>query len=445
MRAGSAERHGLGSEELRARHPGLVYCSIEAFGPTGPLAGSPGYDPLMQAFAGLVSITGEPDRPGVRVGASVIDIGTGVWAALGIVAALLERAHDRPRPRRQRRPLRHRAVARRLPARGRAAVRRRAGQARHGVPADRALRGVRDGRRRADDRRCERPALPPALRADRPAGARGRPALRLEPRPAGASRRAAAADPRAARDESSSHWLVALDGIPVAPVQDLVQVGAHPQTRAGGMLQDVDGLEAVASPVQIDGERLEHDRPPPRLGEHSAEVLRELGLTRRRDRGAGRRRRSRVGFLISTPQKIVCVGLNYRDHAEEQGTALPDRPLLFAKWPNTLIGDGEPIRIPSISQQVDYEAELGVVIGRRASGVSVDDALDYVEGYVVANDVSGSRPAVRRRPVGARQVARHVPAGRRPRAGRRRPRPAGAADPRRCSTARSCRSRTRRT
>ena len=93
--------------------------------------------------------------------------------------------------------------------------------------------------------------------------------------------------------------------------------------------------------------------------------------------------------MIERPQKIVCVGLNYRDHAEEQGTALPDRPLLFAKWPNTLIGNGEAIVIPAISQNVDYEAELGVVIGRRASGVQVDDALDYVQGYVVANDVSG--------------------------------------------------------
>ncbi len=88
------------------------------------------------------------------------------------------------------------------------------------------------------------------------------------------------------------------------------------------------------------------------------------------------------------PQKIVCVGLNYRDHAEEQGTALPERPLLFAKWPNTLIGDGEPIRIPAITTQVDYEAELGVVIGRRATSVSRDDALEHVRGYVVANDVS---------------------------------------------------------
>ena len=93
--------------------------------------------------------------------------------------------------------------------------------------------------------------------------------------------------------------------------------------------------------------------------------------------------------MISTPQKIVCVGLNYRDHAEEQGVDLPERPLLFAKWPNTLIADGDAIRIPPICKNVDYEAELGVVIGRRASAVSAGDALDHVEGYVVANDVSG--------------------------------------------------------
>jgi 2-keto-4-pentenoate hydratase/2-oxohepta-3-ene-1,7-dioic acid hydratase in catechol pathway len=93
--------------------------------------------------------------------------------------------------------------------------------------------------------------------------------------------------------------------------------------------------------------------------------------------------------MIPLPQKIVCVGLNYRDHAAEQGVDLPERPLLFAKWPNTLIGDGDAIRIPPISKNVDYEAELGVVIGRRASAVSAADALEFVEGYVVANDVSG--------------------------------------------------------
>jgi 2-keto-4-pentenoate hydratase/2-oxohepta-3-ene-1,7-dioic acid hydratase in catechol pathway len=91
---------------------------------------------------------------------------------------------------------------------------------------------------------------------------------------------------------------------------------------------------------------------------------------------------------IERPQKIVCVGLNYRDHAEEQGVDLPERPLLFAKWPNTLIGPGEPIVIPTITERVDYEAELGVVIGSRARQVAVENALEVVAGYVCANDVT---------------------------------------------------------
>ena len=68
--------------------------------------------------------------------------------------------------------------------------------------------------------------------------------------------------------------------------------------------------------------------------------------------------------------------------------ALPERPILFAKWPNTLIGPGEPIVVPAISQKVDYEAELGVVMGARAKGISVENALDAVAGYVCVNDVS---------------------------------------------------------
>ena len=91
---------------------------------------------------------------------------------------------------------------------------------------------------------------------------------------------------------------------------------------------------------------------------------------------------------IDRPEKVVCVGLNYRDHAEEQGTELPEAPLLFAKWPNTLIGPGEPIVIPPITKQVDYEAELGVVIGRRVRGTSAENALDAVAGYLCLNDVS---------------------------------------------------------
>jgi 2-keto-4-pentenoate hydratase/2-oxohepta-3-ene-1,7-dioic acid hydratase in catechol pathway len=95
-----------------------------------------------------------------------------------------------------------------------------------------------------------------------------------------------------------------------------------------------------------------------------------------------------VPLPIDRPQKIVCVGLNYRDHAEEQGTELPAAPLLFAKWPNALIGSGEPIVIPPVTKQVDYEAELGVVVGERVRGASPDNALEAVAGYLCLNDVS---------------------------------------------------------
>ena len=91
---------------------------------------------------------------------------------------------------------------------------------------------------------------------------------------------------------------------------------------------------------------------------------------------------------IDRPGKIVCVGLNYRDHAEEQGVELPEEPLLFAKWPNTLIGPGDPIVIPPLVTRCDYEAELGVVIGERVTRVSKENALEAVRGYVCANDVS---------------------------------------------------------
>ena len=91
---------------------------------------------------------------------------------------------------------------------------------------------------------------------------------------------------------------------------------------------------------------------------------------------------------IERPGKILCVGLNYRSHAEEQDRRPPERPMLFAKWATSLIGPGEPIVLPRISSAVDYEAELAVVIGSRVKGVSVDNALEAVRGYLCANDVS---------------------------------------------------------
>jgi len=91
---------------------------------------------------------------------------------------------------------------------------------------------------------------------------------------------------------------------------------------------------------------------------------------------------------VPRPGKIVCVGLNYRDHAEETGQAIPEEPVLFAKFANSVIGPGEEIGVPPGIEQVDYEAELGVVIGRRAHRVDAADALAHVGGYTCVNDVS---------------------------------------------------------
>jgi 2-keto-4-pentenoate hydratase/2-oxohepta-3-ene-1,7-dioic acid hydratase in catechol pathway len=91
---------------------------------------------------------------------------------------------------------------------------------------------------------------------------------------------------------------------------------------------------------------------------------------------------------VPFPGKVVCVGLNYRAHAAEGGRPLPTRPLLFSKFANAVIGDGEPIVCPEGTHALDLEVELGVVIGTRARRVSRDDALDHVAGYVVVNDIS---------------------------------------------------------
>lgn len=92
LKPGSAESRGFGYEDLKACRPDLIYCAISAFGETGPMREMPGYDPLMQAFSGIMSVTGNPDDDPVRVSVSLIDMGTGMWAALGIVSALLHRS-----------------------------------------------------------------------------------------------------------------------------------------------------------------------------------------------------------------------------------------------------------------------------------------------------------------------------------------------------------------
>ena len=98
--------------------------------------------------------------------------------------------------------------------------------------------------------------------------------------------------------------------------------------------------------------------------------------------------RVRLAAPVPKPSKIIGIGLNYRDHAAETGQELPVKPTVFAKFPNTLTGPYDPIVLPALSNSVDYECELGVVIGRRAQSVPEDEALSYVGGYLAVNDVS---------------------------------------------------------
>jgi 2-keto-4-pentenoate hydratase/2-oxohepta-3-ene-1,7-dioic acid hydratase in catechol pathway len=91
---------------------------------------------------------------------------------------------------------------------------------------------------------------------------------------------------------------------------------------------------------------------------------------------------------VPRPGKIICIGLNYRDHAKEADLDLSEQPILFAKFANSVVGPGARVEIPPEAAQVDYEAELGVVIGRRACRVPAGNALDYVAGYTCCNDVS---------------------------------------------------------
>jgi crotonobetainyl-CoA:carnitine CoA-transferase CaiB-like acyl-CoA transferase len=284
LRPGLAERLGLGTETVRARSPRIVYCSIGAYGRTGPLAEEPGYDALMQAAGGLISMTGEPGRPGVRVGSSLIDMGTGMWSALGVVAALLERERtgegavvdtslyetalsyvsyhlvgylaDGTVPRGQGTVFPMVAPYQVLPAR------------------DGELM-VAGGNDRLFAALCDVVGLPELASDPRFATNPERVANREELVGVLSAR---------LRERDVADWLERLKeaGVPAAPVADIGDVVAAEQTQALGMLQAVphptiSGLRLAALPLSVDEERAEHRRPPPLLGEHSAEVLRELG------------------------------------------------------------------------------------------------------------------------------------------------------------------------
>jgi 2,4-didehydro-3-deoxy-L-rhamnonate hydrolase len=119
------------------------------------------------------------------------------------------------------------------------------------------------------------------------------------------------------------------------------------------------------------------------------EALRVIVTERVADGVVQRFAGERIGAPIARPHQILCIGLNYRDHAAEAGQPVPDEPILFTKSPNTLIGPNDPVRQPRGSTKLDWEVELGIVIGQRASYLDdADAARQAIAGYVVCNDVS---------------------------------------------------------
>jgi crotonobetainyl-CoA:carnitine CoA-transferase CaiB-like acyl-CoA transferase len=276
MRPGSVEKFGLGPKDLTQANPRLVYCNLGAFGNRGPLKERAGYDPLMQAYGGLMSITGEEGRPPIRIGTSIVDMGSGLWCVVGILAALKRRDEtgqgcvvdaslyetaagwmnnavasagvDGRNPERQG-----------SGARGMAPYQAYACADGHliiAAPNDRLFDKLadvlghpewpEDARFNSNQNRYQNLSALNAL---------------IEP--------IIASHPRA-------HWQTALDdvGIPNAPVQQTLEMMSDPQTEALGIIQQGNegGPSLMGLPLSFDGERPPLRRYAPKLGEHNTEI-----------------------------------------------------------------------------------------------------------------------------------------------------------------------------
>jgi crotonobetainyl-CoA:carnitine CoA-transferase CaiB-like acyl-CoA transferase len=276
LRPGVLEGLGLGSAALAALNPRLVYCGISAFGAQGPMRRNPGYEPMVQAFAGLFSINGYPDRPGVRMGTSVLDLGSATWAALGCVAGILQRQRT-GKGCTVDASLYETALGlltvhfARYQASGELPERQPSGSL--AVVIFQAL-DTADGQvivAAANDRLFAKLAME-----------LGHPEWAEDPRyRTNADRHANKAPLIAAvsaimRRETSAVWVARLEkaGVPCSAINDMSHIGAHPQTAALGMVQPVPEIDLalMSLPLSLDGQRPAIRTRAPRLGEHNATV-----------------------------------------------------------------------------------------------------------------------------------------------------------------------------
>jgi crotonobetainyl-CoA:carnitine CoA-transferase CaiB-like acyl-CoA transferase len=275
LRPGLAANLGFGADEVRARKPELIYCTISSYGRVGPKRDLPGYDPLLQAAGGVISVTGEPGSEGVRVGVSLIDHATGMYAALGILAALKEGGGHTVDVSLWETALSF--VSYHLIGNlETGAVPTPQGTAFHAIAPYQVFPAADGGMMvtAANDgifaRLVEAIGLP-ELATDR----------RFATNPDRVTNRAPLAEVISARlrEDTRAAWLekLAAANVPAAPVQDVGEVAVDPQTEAIGILRRAGPFTTLAPAFSVDGERAEYASPPPPLGAHSAEVLREAG------------------------------------------------------------------------------------------------------------------------------------------------------------------------
>ena len=286
LRAGAAAELGLDYPAASALNPRLVYCSITAYGARGPMAHLPGYDPLMQAYAGLMSVNGHPGQEPARVGTSIVDMGTGMWAALGVMAALRQRDAT-GRGVEVTTALFDTALMwvsyQAMGYLGSGEVPQPQGSGTAMIAPYQAF-PTADGYAMIG-------AASDALFA-RLAGALDAPELPQDPRfgdnPSRVRHRAALVDAVSARTRvfKTVDLLERLReaGVPSAPIHTVDQVLQEPQTQASGMLVGaphprLPDYRSIGLPIQWAGRRPGVRRVPPRLGEHSADVLTWLGYT----------------------------------------------------------------------------------------------------------------------------------------------------------------------